>query len=243
MFSKRYVVANSSNINTLSALLSPAAEAGNPSAQTNLGDMFYSGEGVQANPVKAVEWYQKGMLSWILKILTLSALLSLAAEAGNPSAQFNLGEMYILGKGVEMNPVKAFEWIQKGMLLWILQNIDQLSALLSPAAEAGLPEAQFHLGQILHKGKGVEANPAKAFEWYQKGVLSRILQNINTLSMHACASFASRGSRITRGSNQSWKNVPSWKRHREKSDQGSWMDTKRYVAANSSKHQHTPYEK
>src|SRR5579864_2872244 len=69
MVSKRYVVANSSfgveNINILNALLEPAAEAGNSSAQFNLGRMFEDGKGVTADPHKAFEWYQKGMLSQI----------------------------------------------------------------------------------------------------------------------------------------------------------------------------------
>src|SRR5215469_11177922 len=69
MVSKRYVVANSSfgvkNISTLNALLDPAAEAGDREAQFNLGDMFYNGNGVSADPHKAFEWIQKGTLSRI----------------------------------------------------------------------------------------------------------------------------------------------------------------------------------
>jgi uncharacterized protein len=161
------------NINTLSALLLPAAEAGDIDAQFNLGDMYLTGIGVEANPVKAVEWYQKGMLSRILQnINTLSALLSPAAESGLPQAQSDLGHMYRRGEGVEANPVKAVEWYQKGMLSRILQNINTLSALLSPAAKAGLPLAQNNLGCMYQNGLGVEANPVKAVEWYRKGMLS-----------------------------------------------------------------------
>jgi TPR repeat protein len=32
-------------------------------------------------------------------------------------AQYNLGQMFHVGIGVLVNPVKAFEWYQKGMLL------------------------------------------------------------------------------------------------------------------------------
>src|SRR5215469_15351469 len=99
--------------------------------------MFKDGKGVEANPVKAVEWYQKGMFSRILQnINTLSALLLPAAEAGHAGAQNNLGVIFENGFGVSANPVKAVEWYQKGMLLRILQKINTLSALLSPAAEA-----------------------------------------------------------------------------------------------------------
>jgi uncharacterized protein len=111
------------NINILSALLSSAAEAGHAIAQNNLGCMYQHGRGVEANPVKAVEFYQKGMLSRILSnINALNAFLSPAAEAGQRDAQCNLGYMYEHGKGVEVNPVKAIEWYQKGMLPRILQK-------------------------------------------------------------------------------------------------------------------------
>jgi uncharacterized protein len=185
MGKKRYVLARIlQNINTISMLLSPAAEAGLPAAQSDLGWMYENGFGVEANPVKAVEWYQKGMLWRILqKISTLSAFLSPAAEAGHAPAQRKLGCMYQYGEGVEVNLVKAFEWYQKGMLSPILQNINTLSALLSPAAEAGDAVFQYKIGNMYKNGKGVKENVVKAFEWYQKGMLSRILQNINTLSV------------------------------------------------------------
>jgi TPR repeat protein len=50
------------NINILSILLSAAAEAGLRRAQCILGDMFHNGKGVEENVVKALEWYQKGIL-------------------------------------------------------------------------------------------------------------------------------------------------------------------------------------
>jgi TPR repeat protein len=78
---------------------------------------FHLGVGVEANPVKAVEWYQKGMLSRILSnINTLRALLSSAAEAGHVDAQNNLGYVLYYGVGIEINLIKAVEWFQKGML-------------------------------------------------------------------------------------------------------------------------------
>src|SRR5215469_16706152 len=109
MVSKRYVVANSSfgveNISTLNALIDPAAEAGDREAQFKLGNMFYNGNGVSADPHKAFEWYQKGTLSRIhpsasKNISTLNALLDPAAEAGDREAQFNLGVMFDNGNGV-----------------------------------------------------------------------------------------------------------------------------------------------
>jgi Sel1 repeat len=124
-----------------------------------------------ANIDEEIIWYQKGMLPRIIQnIKTLSVLLSSAAEAGDGDAQFNLARMFELGEGVKVNPVKAVEWYQKGMLSRVLQNINTLSALLSPAAETGHVKAQFNLGLAFKFGKGVEANPVKAVEWIQKGM-------------------------------------------------------------------------
>jgi hypothetical protein len=52
-----------------------------------------------------------------------------------------------------------------------------LSALLSLAAGAGHREFQYKLGETFKI-----ADRVKAAEWHQKGMLSRILQNVNTLS-------------------------------------------------------------
>jgi uncharacterized protein len=112
---------------------------------------------------------------------TLRVFLSPAAEAGNAEAQFILACMFERGEGVKKNVYKAFEWYQKGTLSRILQNISALNVLLSPAAEAGLAEAQFSLAYMFERGKGVKKNVYNAFKWYNKGILSRIFQNINTL--------------------------------------------------------------
>src|SRR5688572_20113536 len=61
----------------------PLAEDGNPSAQTNLGVMYYQGRGLDApNYQEALRWYR------------------IAAMQGYPDAQFNLGLAHMEGKGV-----------------------------------------------------------------------------------------------------------------------------------------------
>src|ERR1043165_4212931 len=61
----------------------PLAESGNPSAQTNIGVMYYQGRGVEQNYKEAIRWY------------------SMAAGEGYPDAQYNLGLAFAEGKGVE----------------------------------------------------------------------------------------------------------------------------------------------
>ncbi len=61
----------------------------------NLGGMYYSGEGVVKDSVKAVEW------------------LAQAAIAGNTQAIYNLAVAYYNGDGVSKDYAKAVEWFRK----------------------------------------------------------------------------------------------------------------------------------
>jgi TPR repeat protein len=53
-----------------------AAELGNVVRQSNLGVMYYRGQGVTQNYKEAIKWFR------------------LAAEQGNSEAQYNLGRIY-----------------------------------------------------------------------------------------------------------------------------------------------------
>ena len=66
---------------------------GNADAQSNLGVMYYTGQGVPQDHVQAVKWFR------------------LAADQGLASAQFFLGLMYAKGEGVPQNYVQAHMWL------------------------------------------------------------------------------------------------------------------------------------
>ena len=69
-----------------------AAEQGDSSAQSNLGDMYSLGMGVPEDYKTAMKWYR------------------LAAEQGDSSAQYLLGSMYAEGMGVIQDNVYAHMW-------------------------------------------------------------------------------------------------------------------------------------
>lgn len=72
------------------------------------------------------------------------------AENGHARAQFGLYKLYAGGLGVkERDEKKAFEW-------------------LTMAAEAGLPNAQYTMGDVLLRGKGVKQDQSAAVGWYEK---------------------------------------------------------------------------
>ncbi|MFW6093892.1 MAG: caspase family protein [Pseudomonadota bacterium] len=73
----------------------PAAERGDPKAQTNVGEIFEKGLGTDPNYEAAAIWYRK------------------AAEQGYERAQFNLGTLYEQGLGVEQDSVTALNWYRQ----------------------------------------------------------------------------------------------------------------------------------
>lgn len=72
-----------------------AAENGNIKAQSALGLMYYNGDHVTQDSVKARYWYEK------------------AAYAGDAYAQGLLGIIYYYGKGTKQDYTRAREWFEK----------------------------------------------------------------------------------------------------------------------------------
>lgn len=78
---------------TAARILSPLAERGYARAQTLLGFMYESGQGVPQAYDAATYWYRK------------------SAEHGDPTAQSLLGLMYDKGHGVPLDEVIAYTWL------------------------------------------------------------------------------------------------------------------------------------
>ena len=74
------------------------------------------------------------------------------AEQGDPSAQYNIAQLYRLGRGVPKNFTKASQWYEKAALQWH-------------------SAARHNLAVLYEKGHGVPLNYAKAFEWYEKAAM------------------------------------------------------------------------
>ena len=69
------------------------------------------------------------------------------AEQGSAKAQWGLGAMYSLGRGVPQDDAEAVKWYRK-------------------AAEQGVAEAQYNLGFMYRKGLGVAQDYVRAYAWY-----------------------------------------------------------------------------
>ena len=140
------------------------AEKGDKDGQLKLAYMFDHGLGGAPDVSNAEKWYR------------------LAAEQGQPVAQYLLGDLYQLGH-LEKQPnyLEAKKWYSSAQsnyapaavaLGFIYDTVDDdyQQALLGyqKAADKGDPLGQFDLGLIYEKGKGIPVDEVKAKELYQK---------------------------------------------------------------------------
>ncbi|MCC7131063.1 MAG: sel1 repeat family protein, partial [Gemmatimonadales bacterium] len=73
-----------------------------------------------------------------------------AAERGSRDAQYNLGEMYNRGRGVQKSEDEAAAWFSK-------------------AAEQNHPAAEYQLGMMYLRGKGgLTKDEAVGLEWLER---------------------------------------------------------------------------
>lgn len=73
----------------------PSAQAGDPVAQTYVGEIFEKGLAQTPDYEAAAAWYEK------------------AADQGHTRAQINLGNLYEKGLGVELDPDAALQWYRR----------------------------------------------------------------------------------------------------------------------------------
>lgn len=107
----------------------PAAEAGDPNAEVNLGNLYMRGLAVPQDYGKAVKWYRK------------------SAAQGSVVGQRKLGVCHFYGLGVSKDHLEAAHWFQK-------------------AAEQGDPESASVLGGLYDQGTGVPRDRVRAYFWY-----------------------------------------------------------------------------
>lgn len=96
---------------------------------------------VYASAQKGIQAFQRGKYEEALKYLQP------AAEAGDASAMYVLGQMYASGRGIAKDEKAA-------------------SDLFLKAANLGDPNAQQSLGSALMLGEGIEQDMVEALKWF-----------------------------------------------------------------------------
>ncbi|MAT83847.1 MAG: hypothetical protein CMQ43_08615 [Gammaproteobacteria bacterium] len=90
-----YVVRDRATLKSSLAVWLEAARAGDPDAQTIVGELFERGAGGAPDFAAAALWYRR------------------AAESGHARAQVNLGHLYEQGHGVPADPAEALAWYRR----------------------------------------------------------------------------------------------------------------------------------
>lgn len=167
------------------------AESGDPEAMIQMGYAYMTGDGVERDPAKAVEYYRK------------------AAEMDEPVGQYNMGIQCARGEGTKRDFAAAIDWMEQASengdrdapgQLKILKNSPEIekkaydgdaeaqarfSTLLAnyPSEEnikeslemaqrsvaQGCPRGYHCLGTRYDYGMGVAKDPIKAAELYRQG--------------------------------------------------------------------------
>lgn len=115
-----------------------AAEQGNASEQSILGDYYANGKGIGVYPEKADFWYKQAFSGF-----------KKAAEQGDDRAQIEVARCYYVGEGVQIDKCTAFMWYIK-------------------AAEQGNNKAMKIVGDCYKNGDGVAQDEAEYMRWYNK---------------------------------------------------------------------------
>jgi TPR repeat protein len=171
------------------------ANAGNSHAQYDVGTMYQNGRGVAASRKRAIEWYQKAAAQNDQQAASRLRLIQsnedryhktlLRARQGDVESQYDLGNMYSEGIGVNADMSRAREWYGKAASQGYVKaqyklGLNYYEADHSPkhlalaftqfrkAAEKGYPPAQFHLGKMYASGEGVRRNYETALKWFSR---------------------------------------------------------------------------
>lgn len=138
------------------------ARIGDPAAQYDVALMYANGVGVGKNISQTFAWTKA------------------AAEKGHPAAQYLLGSAYFGGLGTPKNEQKALSCFLKAYEHGSEKAAFKLAKVLATeqpalafqfaleAAEKGLAEAQFNIGECYAAGTGVEVDLDQARAWYQR---------------------------------------------------------------------------
>lgn len=145
------------------------AQQGNAEAQYHLGMMFNNGIGVDKNPNKAFEWFQR------------------SADGGDPLGAYKLG-CYYYGQFKGVVPVdekKALEsklvaaragyslaQIDVGMSFYHLEKYDEALRWWEEAAAQGEPRALYGLSVSYKEGKAVPRDIARAYAYFKLAKLA-----------------------------------------------------------------------
>ena len=109
-----------------------------PMTQFRIAEMYFTGQGTEADPGKAAEWFQK------------------AVDSGNPQAAYELAKLYSSGNGVEADAEKAQSLYQAA-----------LKGFLDSEKDRPAVWWEYRVAGMYEKGLGTDVNVQEAIRWYK----------------------------------------------------------------------------
>ena len=135
-----------------------AAEQGNGKAQTNLGWVYEKGKGVPIDVEKATKWYQLASDQGIAKAqdkLNLFSKEKIENKTQDSPKGLTDNSFYLNAKN-----------FQDGLNAFNKEDFESAHQLFLQLAEQGVSKAQYNLGLMYAKGKGVVKDDSKAIQWW-----------------------------------------------------------------------------
>lgn len=176
--------------------LERAARQGRPGAKLELAEMLRRGEGgarddaralrlveeVAARGVQAAQRMRAEMKAAGLGTApdpsVLRAFLEHAAQGGDASAAYELGQGLVEGRFGLVDEIAGIPWLERAaladhplaqfQLAWLGRASDKRAQWLARSAALGYTPAEFYYGMALAYGQGVPADDGKAIEWYRR---------------------------------------------------------------------------
>jgi len=171
-----------------------SAQSGDADAQYEVAIMYLKGRGVKQDFDETLRWLKKAAengneqaSSKLRRIQGQKKKFTAAlkrAESGDSKAQYDIGMMYLKGRGVEQDAPRARQWLEKAAAQSHEKAVTRLAILLLKG-EGGASDynrahelldsisdssalAQYYLGELYASGKGVSTDYETAVEWYRK---------------------------------------------------------------------------
>ena len=155
------------------------AKKGNVTAQVEVGNAYFKGNGVEKDLEKAAKWYYEAILQGEESVKEnfysfYSKQLEKYAKSGDAQAQYEVGCDYLKGSGVDKDVKTAAEWLLLAVGQDHKEAIEKFysfySKQLEKRAKDGDARAQFETGNCYYMGKEVDMDKETASEWYQKAM-------------------------------------------------------------------------
>jgi TPR repeat protein len=149
------------------ALALPLAEAGVPRAQMLVGLMYERGHGVAADPVKAMEWFQKAAAQGFPQALHNVAYSHEFGERGLPVNKAKALELYLQAAGLDFGPSLNNAAIMLRDGKGVTGDMDLAVALFERGVSLSDPQCNAEFAYMLAEGIGVEVDLPRARGLYE----------------------------------------------------------------------------